>query len=73
MLKEHNDVHSGPARIKFTEFEEYSLNLEVFSYIKATDFNQYIDIVEDLNLIILDIVIAAGSQLAVPTRTIINQ
>ncbi|MBV1959772.1 MAG: mechanosensitive ion channel family protein [Pseudomonadales bacterium] len=72
MLATHEDVHPVPARVRLTEYGEYSLNLELFSYIKTTDFDQYLSIVEDLNLKILDIVEAAGTKLAVPVRNIEN-
>ena len=70
MLVAHEDVHLIPARVRLTEYGEYSLNLELFSYIKTTDFDRYLSIVEDLNLKILDIVEAAGTKLAVPVRNI---
>ena len=70
MFKSHPDVDPEPARIRFTEYGEHSLNLEIFAYIKTTDFNEYLGSVEDLNLRILDIIAAAGTQLALPARSI---
>lgn len=70
MLKEHPDVDPEPARVRFTEYGEYSLNLDVFTYIKTRDFNKYLEIVEDLNLRVLDIISAAGTQLALPARSV---
>jgi len=73
MFKEHEDVYPEPARIRFTEYGEYSLNLEAFAYINTNDFNKYLGIVEDLNLRIMDIIEAAGTKLAVPARAMVNQ
>ncbi|MBV1914846.1 MAG: mechanosensitive ion channel family protein [Pseudomonadales bacterium] len=72
MFKEHEHVDPNPARIRFIEYGEYSLNLEAFSYVKTTDFNQYLTVIEDLNLRILEIIEAAGTRLAVPARNIVS-
>ena len=70
MFSAHTDIDPEPARIRFTEYGEHSLNLDIFAYIKTKDFNRYLEIVEDLNLRILDIVSAAGTQLALPARSV---
>ncbi|MEA3302889.1 MAG: mechanosensitive ion channel family protein [Pseudomonadota bacterium] len=70
MFETHADVDPVPARIRFTEYGEHSLNLEIFAYITTRDFNEYLGSVEDLNLRILDIIAAAGAQLALPARSI---
>ncbi len=73
LFKEHEEVNPEPARIRFTEYGEYSLNLEAFAYINTNDFNKYLGIVEDLNLRIMDIIEAAGTRLAVPARVMVNK
>lgn len=70
MFLEHKAVNPDPARIRFIEYGEYSLELEAFAYINTCDFNEYLGTVEDLNLRIMDIIEAAGSQLAVPARVV---
>lgn len=70
MMESHPEVDPVPARARFTEYGEHSLNLDIFTYIKTTDFNRYLEIVEDLNLKILDIVAAAGTRLALPARSV---
>ena len=70
MFESHPDVDPEPARIRFTEYGEHSLNLEVFAYIKTRDFNEYLGSIEDLNLLILDIIAAAGTELALPARSV---
>ncbi len=70
MFETHPDVDPDPARIRFTEYGEYSLNLEIFAYIKTRDFNEYLAKVEEMNLNILDIISAAGTQLALPARSV---
>ena len=70
MFVKHPDVDPEPARIRFTEYGEHSLNLEIFAYITTKDFNEYLESVEDLNLLILDIIAAAGTRLALPARSV---
>lgn len=68
MLYAHPMVDPEPARIRFLEFGESSLDLQVFAYIKTTDFNEFFEVTEDLHLRFMDIIHEAGSGLAVPTR-----
>ena len=69
MLYAHPKVDSASARIRFAGFGNSSLDLEVFSYINVTDYGEYLEVAEDLNLRIMDIVGAAGSHLALPSQT----
>jgi MscS family membrane protein len=68
LLYAHPKVIPDGARVRFVEFGEYSLELEVFAYIDVKDYAQYLEVAEDLNLRIIDVVKAAGTELAVPAR-----
>jgi MscS family membrane protein len=69
MLYAHPRVHPDPARIRFVEFGQYSLDLDVFAYVDVTDYGEFLEIAEDLNLRIMDIVAQAGSSFAIPSQT----
>ena len=69
MLYAHPKVDSASARIRFTGFGNSSLDLEVFSYVTVTDYGEYLEVAEDLNLRIMDIVAASGSRVALPGQT----
>jgi MscS family membrane protein len=69
LLYAHPKVDSASARIRFVDFGHSSLALEVFSYVTMTDFGEYLEVAEDLNLRIMDIVAAAGSSLALASQT----
>jgi MscS family membrane protein len=69
LLYSHPKVHPDPARVRFTGFGAYSLNLDVFAYVNATDYGEYLEIAEDLNLRIIEIVERAGSGFAFPSQT----
>jgi MscS family membrane protein len=69
LLYAHPKVDSASARIRFVGFGSAALTLEVFSYVTATDYGEYLEVAEDLNLRIMDIVAAAGSSLVFPAQT----
>ncbi len=68
MLYSHPKVLPDPARIRFVEFGSYSLDLDVFAYVDVTDFGEFLEIAEDLNLRIMAIVAESGTELAVPAQ-----
>jgi MscS family membrane protein len=69
MLYAHPRVDPDPARVRFTGFGDFSLDLDIWAYVLATDFSEYLEIAEDLNLRIMDIVDRAGSGFAFPSST----
>jgi MscS family membrane protein len=69
MLYSHPRVDPDPARVRFVSFGAYSLDLDIFAYVKTTDYGEYLEIAEDLNLRIMDIVAEAGSSFAFPSQT----
>jgi MscS family membrane protein len=66
LLYAHPRVLPDPARIRFVSFGEYSLDLDVFAYVDTKDYGEYLEIAEDLNLRIMDVIKAAGTELAIP-------
>lgn len=69
MLYAHPNVDPDPARVRFTKFSAYSLDLEIFAYVRAADYAKFLGVAEDLNLRIMDIVSEAGSSFAFPSQT----
>jgi len=67
-LKEYPGVQTGPLPIRFIGVGTYSLDLEVFAYILTSNFDEFLQIQQELLLWILDAVQAAGTALAVPTQ-----
>ena len=68
MLYAHPKVLSEPLHVRFKGFGEYSLDLEVFAYMGVSNYDESLEVAEDLNLRIMEIVRAAGSDFAVPTQ-----
>ena len=70
ILYAHPMVTTDTARVRFTTLGADSLSLEVFTYIKAATFDDFLEVKEDLLLRIMDIVGESGSGFAFPSQTI---
>lgn len=70
MLLAHPKVDPDPARIRFTGIGTDALLLDVFAYVATSDYSEFLEIAEDINLRILDVVAASGTALAMPTQTV---
>jgi MscS family membrane protein len=68
MLYAHPIVLAEPLHVRFKSFGQYSLDVEVFAYIGVTDYGESLEVAEDLNLRIMDIVSASGSDFAFPSE-----
>jgi MscS family membrane protein len=68
MLGKHSNVESETARVRFTGIGSASQDVEIYAYIFAPDYGEFLRIQEDLLLRILGIVESAGTALALPTQ-----
>ncbi|MDX1412369.1 MAG: mechanosensitive ion channel family protein, partial [Nitrospirales bacterium] len=66
VLYGHPKVLPDIARIRFVEFGESSINLDIFAYIDVTDYGASLEVGEDLNLRIMEVIAKAGSGFALP-------
>jgi MscS family membrane protein len=69
LLFAHPRVLNEDARVRFTSFGSYSLDLDVYAYLDTTDYAESLEITEDLNLRIMDVVDSAGTGFAFPSQT----
>lgn len=65
-------IHTAdePIRLRFVEFGEYSLNLNMRVYIRTKSYNEFLAIQEDILLRAMKIVDRAGTGFAFPSRTL---
>ncbi len=68
MLDEHPSIESGPSRIRVNDFAGAAFELELFAYAKTGDWVAFTAIRQDVILKIAEIVEAAGTRFAAPTR-----
>jgi MscS family membrane protein len=69
LLLAHPKVLPDPARVRFVGFGAYSLDLEVFAYIATPDWNEFLQIREDIFLRMMDVVKESGTGFAFPSQT----
>ena len=70
LLYAHPRIDADPARVRFVAFGPYSLDLEIFAYVKTRDYSEFLAVREDLYLRIMDVVAASGTGFAFPSQTL---
>jgi len=70
ILYAHPKVNPDPARVRFLGYGSDSLKVEIFAYIHAIDWNNFLEIQEDINLRIAKVIEDSGSGFAFPSRTV---
>jgi MscS family membrane protein len=68
-LLDHACVEKNSVRVRFLGFGSSSLDVEVFAYISAVDFADFLAIQEELLLRFMDAIQAAGTRIALPSQT----
>ncbi len=69
LLLGHPMVTPAPARVRFVGYGAYSLDLEIFAYLRCQDQDTFLAIQEDIFLRIADIVKEGGTGFAFPSQT----
>lgn len=70
LLQENPMVDDETIMVFFTEFGSYSLNIEMKFFLKTTDFVEWLQKREEINLSVMHAVSSAGMEFAFPTQTI---
>jgi MscS family membrane protein len=68
LLEKHPKVESSTVRVRFIGVRTASLDVEIFAYVIAVDYNAFLAVQEELLLQVLSIVESAGTALALPTQ-----
>ena len=69
LLSEHSNVDSVSVRVRFLHFGAFSLDLDIFAYVFARDWNHFLEIQEELLFGVMDVVQRAGTEFAFPSQT----
>ena len=69
LLVERPRIESSSVRVRFLGIGTSSLSVEIFAYVFAVDWNQFLEIQEDLLLKIMEIIDQAGTEMALPSQT----
>lgn len=70
LLIQHSKVSPDPARVRFSEFGGSAYVLDIYAFVRAADWNEYMAIKEDLNLKIAEILRDCGTDFALPSQTL---
>ncbi len=69
LLLAHSNIESSSVRVRFLGIAASSLTVEIFAYVFAFDWNQFLEIQEELLLTIMEIIEQAGAEIAFPSQT----
>ncbi len=69
-LKENTDIDQEFMLVKFTTFNDSSLDLFVYCFTVTTDWTQHLAVRQDVNLRIMSMVEELGMSIAFPTQTV---
>jgi len=69
LLAEHSSVDPTSVRVRFLRFGASSLDVDIFAYVRARDWNHFLEIQEDLLLRIMEMVQQSGAAIAFPSQT----
>ena len=70
LLNEHANVDSITVRVRFVRFGASSLDVDIFAYVFAPDWNNFLEIQEELLFGIMDTVQKAGAEIAFPSQSL---
>lgn len=66
----NDEILPSPLRVHFTEFDDCSLKMEVVCYTVTSDYDEYLEIKNNLNLKIKEIINKNDTDFAFPTSTV---
>ncbi len=69
LLEEFPSIERPSIRVRFLRLGSFSLDVDVFAYLYARDWNHFMEIQEQLLFGVTDIVAKAGTQFAFPSQT----
>jgi len=69
LLAERSSVDPTSVRVRFLRFGAFSLDVDIFAYVRARDWNHFLEIQEELLLRIMEIVQQSGAEIAFPSQT----
>ena len=69
LLTTHPRIDPPSVRVRFIRLAASSLDVEIFAYLFASDWNHFLEMQEDLLLRVMEIIQQAGTEIAFPSQT----
>jgi MscS family membrane protein len=70
LLTVHSSIASSTVRVRFLRVGAFSLDVDIFAYAIARDWDDFLSIQEELLFSVINIVREAGTEIAFPSRTV---
>jgi MscS family membrane protein len=70
LLSGHDNVDLASMRVRFVRFGASSVDVEIFAYVFASDWNNFLEIQEELLYGVTDMVQKVGAAIALPSQTL---
>jgi MscS family membrane protein len=70
LLADHPLVDQTSIRVRFIRLGSFSLDVDVFAYLRARDWNHFLEIQEQLLFSVMNVVREAGTDVAFPSQTL---
>jgi len=70
VLAEHERVLQDNTRVRFKDIAEDALLIEVFAYLSTTDWAEYLELAEGLNVQVMKVIADAGTSLTPPVKAL---
>lgn len=70
LLRQHPNVDPASVRVRLIRFGTFSLDIDIFAYISAHNWNDFLEFQEELLFGIIDVVHEAGTGFAFPSQTL---
>jgi MscS family membrane protein len=70
LLTVHTGIDSSTVRVRFLRIGAFSLDVDIFAYVIARDWECFLAIQEELLYSVMNIVREAGTEIAFPSRTV---
>lgn len=70
MLLAHPRISPDPARVRFVSLGAHSIDLEIFAYVHANNYDEFLEVQEDVLLRCMDVVKQSGTGFAFPSQTL---
>jgi MscS family membrane protein len=69
LLADNADTESVSVRVRFLRLGAFSLDVDLFAYVFARDWNHFLETQEELLLGVMEVVQRAGAEIAFPSQT----
>jgi MscS family membrane protein len=69
LLTTHPSFDASSVRVRFLRLGPSSLDVEIFAYLFARDWNHFLEIQENMLLRVMEIIQQAGAEIAFPSQT----